>query len=405
MAKQQSQQENAAQMAALKERLNSEYMRLSYPQFIKFNAENGTDFGPGKNLTFNAPIINGGNAFGVILKVDLDVTWTPGTTGTVTPCAAYPESLVSKLSVQFGNPQITSHPFIYRVLDLMEGYGRTTQDDVRGTRNAKIDSMLRQVPQTLVAGVNKVKFEVNIPLNSLHPASTNGAIPIGHSGTRLQVGLQLPSAIVGKDPMLNVFDVTGDGAIEVSGTIRPVLEYRDHNSFTTVQPLRLDLSNISTVQTIELPSITGLSQGQYNHMAFKNPYLMPKAIHIVIDGNQSDKFSAADNITGFSYDTAENSNSNLFKYDESTTGIEGWYKKVRSTYGNDLPEGVLAWDTTSENIANVSSKLGSAYLNLSSNGYSSARMGVKVETVDNTNISSRIVSYGIIVNDMGIQTV
>jgi len=392
------------QMAMLKEHQNSEFMRLSYLNQILMNKENGNVYGQGKNLTFNSPILAGAYAQNIVLKFRLNANWDAGTTGTVTPTASYPEGLVSKVEVQYGNKQISANPVLFRILDLMEGYGRTTQDDVRGNRETGIEAMLRKVPTTLVEGDNEIKFEVNISLNNLHSQSINGLIPIFSSGTRLQVGLQLPT-VVGKDPLLNVFDVTGDGVLEVTGTIEPIIEFRDYNSMSTVSQVSPDLTGLSTIQIIELPSVTNLSQGQYNYTSFRNPYNFAKMVSFVISGMQSDKFCAADNITGYSLDKQENSNSSFYKYDESTTGIEGWYKSVRARYGNDLPEGVIAWDKTSENISNVSSKTGSSYFNISGSGYTASRQGIKVDEVDNTNIASRIVTYGVLINPQGIQSV
>jgi hypothetical protein len=101
MAKQQAQQ-NAEQMAMLKERMNSEFMRLTYLQSIKMNQENGKVFGQGKNLTFNSPIISGGVAQNIVLQYKLNVKWTPNATGTIKTNAGYPENFVNKLEVQFG---------------------------------------------------------------------------------------------------------------------------------------------------------------------------------------------------------------------------------------------------------------------------------------------------------------
>lgn len=405
MAKQQ--QMTQEQLALLKEHQNSEFMRLSYLQPIKMNAENGRRFQQGTNLTFNSPIINGAYAQSIILKYKLNVNWEPGTTGTITPTASYPESFVTKAEVNFGNKQISAAPFLFsQVLDKMEGYGRTSQDDVLGSREAGIDAMLRKVPRTFVAGDNEVKFEVNIPLTLLHNAAINGMIPIFSSGVRLQLALQLPNNVVGKDVLQNVFDVQGDGVVEVSGDIDAVIEYRDYNSFSTTQAVRPDLTGLPTVQMIELPSITGITPGVYNHVAFRNPYNFAKLIHVVIDGKQSDKFASAGNISGFTYDKEENSNSAFFRYDETTTGIEGWYKKTRELYGNDLPEGIIAWDATSQNVgSNVSSKMGSSYLNLSGAAFVSARASFKVDSVSDVNMASRIVSYGIMINPNGIQVV
>lgn len=405
MATQKQQQMSAEQMAQIKERQNSEFMRLSYLRPIKFNQENGKIFGQGKNLTFNSPIIAGGVAQNIVLQYKLNVNWKPNTNGTVKLNAAGYEALVNKLEVQYGNKQISVHPMLYtKVFDKMEGYARTTQDDVRGDREAGIDAMLRKYPTELVEGDNEVKFEVDVPLNSLHPQSVNGLIYVSTSGVRLQVGLQLASAVVGKDPLLNVFNVEGDGEIEVSGTIEPILEYRDYNSFSTTQALELDLSGLSTVQTIELPSIVGLSPNTKQYVSFRNPYNFAKIVHILIDGKQSDKFSEASNITAFSYDKAENSNSNLFDYSNATAGIEAWYKKVRRMYGTDLPEGILAIDQTSENVKNVSSKMGTSYINLSSSGFSSARAGFEFADIGHeTGISSRVISYGVLINPQGIQ--
>lgn len=391
-------QPTAEQLKAMQEMANRQFMALSYEQTILANAQNGNSYAQARTLNFDAPIIAGAYATKVTLRHKLTVNWNG--TGTVALNAAYPYSFVQEVGVTFGNRQVTVSPYVAKINDMIEGYARTQGDASKNFVSTAIQNMLHKVPTALANGDNVITFDTDIPLNFLHEQSVNGIIPISSSGTRLQIALQTANAVAGVDPLENVFKTSGGAVVAVTGSVDVVITFRDYNSMTTRQPLEPNLAGLPTVQVIQLPTVTPLTNNTMQYLSFRNPYPFAKLFHIVIDGKQSDKFAAADNIVGFELAKAENSNSAWMKYDEKT--IASYYKEVRSRFGTDLDEGVMVFDATTANLSNVSSKMGAAYLNLSGDGFPAARAGFKVAAVDNATITSRIVSFGVMLNPAGI---
>jgi hypothetical protein len=402
---QKQQQPTPEQLAQIQKMKNEQFMAMTYDQPILATAPNGTDFALGKNLQFEAPIVASAIATKITIRADLTVNWDG--VGTVKNTASYPYSLLgNQISVTYGSKVATFHPYLAKINAMTEGYSRTEFDNSKNFKSATIDAMLRTIPTTLVSGQNKVKFDVDYELNALHPVSVNGLLPISSTGVRLQTHIPLPSSVAQAkaDSLDHSFEVAGGGVITVSGTVSVVYAFRDNTSMTTRQNMELDLNGLPTVQVIQLPTAQLLSQGAYNHVSIRNPYPFAKIIHIACDGLQSDVFSKADNIIGYSLDKAENSNSAFLRYDETNGGIVNMYKRNREKFGTDLPEGVIVHDFTTDNLANVSSKTGGAYLNLTGEGYPAARFGVKFASINNTDRVSKIVSYGVILNGEGVQT-
>lgn len=395
-----AQKPNAQQLAAMQQAQNQQFMALSYEQTIKANAQNGTVFGEGKTLTFDAPIISSAYATKVTLRHNIQMVIAGGS---ATLNAGAPYNLVNKAVVTFGNKQISVNPYVAKMFDRMRGYDRTAQGTASAnSRNAVIDGLLNSVPTgTLAAGTYNFKFDTDLELNALHPASVNGLIPIFSGGTKLQVALSLPNSVAGKDPLDNVIAAGAGATVTTTGSVEVIITYRDYSSMATTQPVQPNIAGLPTVQVIEVPSITPLTAGTLQYASFRNPYPFCKLLHICIDGKQSDKFAAADNILSYTLDKAENTSSSFFRFDESNGGMVDYYKGVRSRFGQDMDAGVLVWDATTQNISNVSSKMGNAYLNLAE--YTAARYGVKVASVDATNITPRVVTFGVILNKEGIR--
>jgi hypothetical protein len=391
-------QPTAEQLAQLQQAKNSQFMSLSYEQVIKANAQNGNAFAEGGTLSFDAPIISGAYATKVTLRHNLTVNVTMGS-GSASWNAMAPYNFVKNLTVSFGNKQLNVIPYLAKVFDQMEGYNRTTQD---GSLQAKttISNMLHSVPSSLVNGANSVKFDTTFDLNALHPASINGLVPIFSSGTRMQISAQMPT-VAGVHPIDNVISLGGGATATVTGTVDVIISYRDYQSQAVTQPLSPDLTGLPTVQIIELPTISPLTAGVVNHASVRNPYPFAKLIHVVADGSSSSKLCSADNISFYSLDKAENSSSSFFKYDN----MVDYYKQVRERWGTDFDEGVLiGLDATTQNVANVSGKMGNAYLNLTSSGYPATRFGVNVNSVGAL-YTPVVRSFGVILNSEGIKTV
>ena len=403
MAQKQPTQE---ELAAIQAARNADFMKFSHVSYIPANSQNNDTFTTSKTINFNAPIISGGFANEITLRVKLKID-VDGTTGALKPTASYPYSLVNRVKILFGNDVQNVHPYVAYINDLLEGYGRQSQSDVLGKRSATIDNLLNKIPQgDLTAGEHEFDFEITLPLNSLHEGSANGLIPLTSAGTTLQIQASTCQNLVGNDALENPLYTTGDfTATVVEGKVEVIVGYRDYSSFYTSQSIQPDISGLPSVQLIELPAISNLSQGTVNNVSFRNPYLTAKIFHIVVDGVSPAKFSSADNISSFSYDKAENSNSAFLRFDESNGGMRTYYKMIRSVVGNDLPEGVLVMDATvgvpGRNIANVSSKQGVNYMNLIE--YPAARFGVKVDKVDTAKTTPRVISFAHILNDKGVQ--
>jgi hypothetical protein len=395
--------QDAAQRAAMQAAQNASFMALSYEQPFAAFAQNGTNYVPGQALNFDAPVVPGGYLTRIVLTVHLNVNYTPAGSGAYASLtAAAPWSALSQIQVKFGETQITVHPYFEYIFSLMRGFNRPDTTRVVGLQTSDIQSMLYKAP-TLNPGDNEWKFDIEIPLNSVHPASVNGILPIGQTGTKVQIQAVPTSQFVGKDPLLNVVDT--NGTITVSGDVKVTCIVRDYHSMATVQQVQPDLSGLATVQTIKPQEINPLTAGSYVFRPLTNPYPVVRFAAVVIDGQSSGTFCAASNITGYELDQAENTNSAFFRYDDTTGGIERYYAEVRRRFGQDMPDGVLVFDAPTQNVANPSSLGGNAFLDLTSAGYPAARVGVRVSQVGNsssTGITPRVVMYATILNPAGI---
>lgn len=402
-----SNQPTQAQLQAMQLQRNADFMRLSHMQYLPANPQNSNVFGSAKTINFNVPIIAGGFATELTFRVKMNFT-TAGTTGSLKTTASYPYSLINRIRVLFGNEVQNMHPYVAYVRDLLQGYARQAENQVLANKSTVIDGLLNKVPDETALAANgtfDLDFEFSLPLNALHEGSINGIVPLYSAGTTLQAAVSTAQNLVGNDALDNPFWTDGDHTVTVnSGTVECYVGFRDYTSFYTTQAIQPDLTGIDSVAVVELPSISNLSQGTMNYASFRNPYLTASIIHFVIDGKSPDKFSSADNISAFTYDKAENSNSSFIRFDATNNNLNQFYKAVRSIYGQDLPEGILAFDAPSglpgRNLANVSAKGGTNYLNLIE--YPAARFGVTVNSVDATKTTPRVVSFAYILNK-GIQ--
>lgn len=401
-----TQQQIDAALAAQAQQ-NLAFMRYSYESFVEANAQNGTAYAiGGPSLNFDVPITPGAYLTRLIIRPHLTVTYTPDATPTFNMTAAGLFALFSNMTLTFGNKQMELPPYIADVLNKMTGYNRQGSNGSFGDSNPDIQGMLAK-NFTLSAGANDVLFDIDLPLNMLHPLSVNGILPISGTGTRVQLRLDPAINWIGKDPLQNVCDT--NGTIAVTGNVEVICVYRDWQSTATRQQLIPNLGGLSTVQVIKPQNISPLTAGTMNFRRITNPYPFLKLINIVIDGQQSGKFvSSASNIVGYEVDKAENTSSAFYRYDPTNGSMSNYYKAVREVYGQDFDSGLLFFDAIGRNTANSSNQDGAAYLDLTANNYPAARQGFQVNTVGNpaaTQITPRVETWGIILNPVGIQAV
>ena len=411
MAATSTQQSNAQKQA----QQNAAYMHLTYNKPAKMIAQNGNAWTSGSTLNFTAPVIQGAWAQKIRVFCTFTVNYTAATAApTISLNAAAPWSLINTVRVIYGQEQIVVHPYLLaKVFPFLRGYGRENPSSVIGNSNANIRSYLYTSP-TVTAGNNTWTFFFDIPFNDLiNPMNAWGMFPMGGTGTPLQVQLTTATSVTDADPLNGVIQT--NGTVVVTGTVSPVVVYRDYISMTSTASYQPNLTGLPTVQVIQAPGIDPLGQGSYQYKRFTNPYQFAKLAHIVIDGQSSGTFAATSNIQGYELDQAENPNSAFFRYDSTTSGnadLDYYFSEVEDLTGQDLDDGVLFYDPTIRNLSDSDLRAGTAYLNLAggdpskpgSGGFPAARYGVKVGTVSSANgITPRVVTYGVIINPKGIQ--
>lgn len=396
---------NAAQRAQLQAAANNQFMNFSYEQPFSALPQNGTAYVPGQTLNYDCPVIPGGYLTRLMISVNLTVTNTPGT-GTIALNAGGIWNVINNIIVKFGETQITVHPYAEYVFSLMRGYGRVNGGLGQTLNNqvANIQSQLYSAP-SVASGTQTWKFDIEVPLNSVHPGSVNGILPLGQTGTKAQVQIVPPSSFTGSDPLNNVVTLTGNATASVSGNVNVSCVVRDYHSFASTQPVEPSLNGLATVQTINPAQINPLTQGTMNFKTLSNPYPLVRYCIIAIDGNSSSTFSAATNFAGYELDQADNTNTAFFRYDSTTGGMARYYAETRRRFGQDMPEGVLVFDAPSMS-ANPSNLGGNNFLNLTSSGYPAARWGINLNSTSTSNgITPRAVMFAQVINPNGISLV
>jgi hypothetical protein len=399
-------QQTAAQKQAAQIDTNNKFMSLSYEQPFTTFPQNGTNYVPGQTLNYDCPVIPGGYLTRLVISVNLTVTNTPGT-GSIALNAGSFWNSINQINVKFGETQISVHPYAEYVFGLMRGYSTIPggAGQTLGNQVAGIQSILYSAP-SVSAGAQTWKFDIELPMNSVHPASVNGLLPLGQTGTKAQVQVIPATSFTGADPLLNVLALTGNAAVSVTGNVTCTAIVRDFKSLVTTQAVEPDLSGLATVQTIKPQEINPLTAGSYNFKTLSNPYPLVRYVAIVIDGNSSATFSAAGNLNGYEVDQAENTNSAFYRFDQTTGGVGRYFADVRRRFGQDMPEGCLVFDAPSMNQSDPMNGGGSNFLNLTSQGYPAARWGVNVGSATSANgITPRVVMYAVVLNPSGISLV
>lgn len=400
----------AQQAKALQAIKNRDFMRIGYPQPILCNATGGTAYNAGQLMNFDVPIVPGAYIEKIRVYWTLNFTNTQGATPGIalTPGGTGGYSLFSDFSLNFGNKQITMHPYFSKVLQTLRGYNRTPAGTVIGNNAAGVQTVLFNQP-AIVNGANAWNGYFDVPTTLVHPSSPYGLLPIGGSGTRAQIQLTTAPALTGTagqaDPLNHAIAITAgatNALSAITGTVNVVVFYRDFKSMATPQALEADLTGLPTAQVLRLRDISPAVSGSLNFLSITNPYPFLKTASIIIDGQSSTKFCAANNIQAFRIDGAENTSSQLRTYDSTNGGMANYFSRHRELYGQDLDEGVIVFDANAENGVDSSNQEGEMWLNVSNSGYPAARLGFQVGTVSNTNITPRIVNIGAVMNPVGI---
>lgn len=386
--------------------VNTFFMQHSYEQPAAMFPQNGNSFNQGQALTYDAPILSGAWLNRLLIKLKLQVTYTPAASNPTAPLltAAGIWGAINQINVKFGETQVSIAPYMLYLMSLMRGFNRPDPTRVNGYQDTNVQSLLYSAP-TLNSGVNNWELMIPLDLCGIHPNSVIGLLPLGQTGTKAQVQIVPTTSFVGNDPLNSVVYGT-NGTIAVTGTVDVTAVYRDYKSFSTTAAIAPNLTNLPTLQVIKPAEINPLTAGTTMFRSITNPYPVVRMFSLIIDGQSSGTFCNAQNIQTLELDQAENTNSAFYRYDSTTGGMENYFEMIRRKYGQDLPSGAVAWiDAPTHNVANPSSFGGQSFLDLTGNGYPAGRLGVKVGAVGEsatTGITPRVVTYAQILNPSGI---
>ena len=402
-----------AQIAAAVQQLNLQYMRNTTRQYALVPYNGGADTASYSSsntsvMSFNIPQSASGWAEAIVIDTSLAVDYTPAASSpTIALNAGAPWNIYQQMTISFGSTtlQIDLKPYFQKMRNYMRRYlgqlnGQTSGNQVTSITNKLYSGI------TTNSGTNNWKVRMIIPLNAVHPLSMEGMLPaMGNTGKAV-VRLQPAQNFVGVDPVLSVINT--NGTVTATGTTEVKMIFRNGTSMSTTNqlaPVVIGPAGIGTVQYVQLENKNNLVSTQYQMQAISTTLPVYQLVACVIDGNQSSSFSAIDNVVGFELALDQNGQNVIWKYDNSEfTTMDDYYQHIRDFYGQDMDEGTfIVNDAASQYVINPSNQDGSQYLNMTSNGYTAANVGFKLNSVGGVSgINPRYELWAVVVNPAGL---
>jgi len=395
--------------------LNRQYMEGTLPKWAicppSGSAGTFNTYATGTTLYWNLPTASGAFCTDLLFEVNVSLAFAAGASAVYAANAAAPYSLFSEIRLVFGSGnQVRTIPYITKILFPTRGYDRSLPSKALQNANATIDSNI--VGTTAVAAGNQTwAMYFRIPLAALHASSPAGAIPMMGTGTQAQIQMDCCATLLGPDPLTNIAAVvSGTGhAITVNGgsTVKCFALYRDGTNFGGPKAMYLDLDGEPTAQYYIDTPLNGLSAGVMNRQRIQTLLKHYKVINIVIDGQQSNKFSAVTNLAGFEFDEDAVAQNKLLAFGAGTNNLDIYlyYEWMRHTFAQDLDEGVILWASGAErNQQNPSNGTGQQVLNMLPNGgWTDINWAVQPTAVGGVaNISTRVVTLLVSENPQGL---
>jgi hypothetical protein len=411
----------AAQAAAQQREANRQFMALSINKKVLAQQANGgalsQPFNPGQPLTFNIPTANNAYLTGYWIRLALTINLATGTGATYASNAAYPLSLIDSIVLNYGGVQHNYRPYMMKYYTQMRGALRQIQP--RSVLVGQNDTYLQQYynsisPTAPAAGANTVNISFFVPTNLIHPQDPRGILPVQNGETTAQITVNCQGSILGVDPTLNSIAIaggTGGALSSVTGTVSLIAQYKDGQAFGQLTALQPNLSGIETVQFMRDVPLNNLGAGQ----VFRNKvtYLakIPWLFVTIIDGNQSNKFTATSNIQILECTADSTGNRPFWRYGQNTN------LDVREVFGDlsgamggllqqDMDEGFIpfVYGPIYEQ-ADASILEGQAYLDTTmESGWTDFHYGVQLQNVGSVaGIAPRMEAHLIYLNSPLVQ--
>lgn len=396
--------------------MNREYMRRTIRHLaIAPQASGGAltqPFSSGTTLSYLIQSSN--NAFLEALRIRVALTVTPavGTGATYALNAAAPLNVIDSIQILYNNTQMNMRPVLRKVLRQLSGY-QVMAEPVQPTGgNLEVDSYIDTYETTttpITAGsANVWNFEFRIPLNALHPQDARGLLPIMAPGTDVIVNVNCAQTNMGVDPLIAPITTTGGtgASVAITGTIQVISEFRDGKTLQGPMLQGLDILDMGTVQYVKDQNLNNLVAGIVNRQKIAQVNHLYYVISYVIDGMQSNRYSAWSNYSVIELDMDAVGTNKFWGYGTGTNiDIREFLVDIQSALGQDIDEGIIPWvRATTMHTADASNQDGIAFLNTTPSGWTDVHYGVQLNAVGSVaGINPRIETFIVMVNTAGLQ--
>ena len=125
---------------------NANFMRGSQERIVQCPVDGGSGqtatYSAGQTINFDLPNVPG-YARALIIRYNLSVTPATGTAATYQLTAAQRWAIFSRLFLNYGNPQINTHPYFLKVVDMAQGRMTGPQNQVlAGQDDSALDAVI-----------------------------------------------------------------------------------------------------------------------------------------------------------------------------------------------------------------------------------------------------------------------
>lgn len=362
---------------------NLDFMRNSVEKevYCPVTGGSGTSaaYSPGVTLNFDLPTTQG-YAKALIIRYNLSVTPATGSSATyaLTPAAQW--AIFNRLELDYGGPQIVTHPYLFKLQDMTRGYQNGAQNKVlAGLNDASIAGQIVDTTPIVVNSANTWQGYMMLRLNPISDESPYGLLPLNGVGNPPQFKLTCSPNLYGADPLLNAICSGGSGsgqAVTVTGTIKVDCIVLDGVNMEGIAPKSLQgLLSMPTMQYYWESTLTPFNPNLQNPFTIKTKLEHWQAFAVVIDGQQSTSFiSGLSNLTSFGLSPDATLQQYLVNIGVSNNiPIYDWFDRRRRELGQDLDEGVINWvNAPTRGVVDSSNRNGTQYLNCYADGYPAA---------------------------------
>lgn len=363
---------------------NRQFMRSSIERIAYMPVTGGSGvsatYSSGTTLYFDFPTVPG-FAKGILITYSITVNPAAGSSATYAVNAAAPWSIFSELQVLYNGPQIRTHPYLIKVMDVLLGFSRGAQNRVlAGTNDATIAAAIVGQTNFTVGSNTTWTGKMYLPLNALGNDTVPGVLPIAGVGNKPQLKLTCTPSWIGQDPLLNVMSPvagTGHAMTGLTGSINVDMVYVDGTNLNSPTPYSLNWQTEPTVQYYWDTPLTPFSQNTIQRQTISTKLKHWYVVSLIIDGavtTGATQFANLANILGFTIGPDQVGQQTFENYNISNNvSINDYFNRTRRTWGQDLDDGVMPWVAgVSRNIVDSDNRNGTQALNMTSGGFPAA---------------------------------